>query len=424
MTKRILAVVLLFITSTSAWGWGIYGHKTVATIAYDNLTPATKTAVDKIIHDSGYNDSDTLAADGLDDTKTQSGPSTVTFVDLSTWADELRENHPNPYRDLTAGFHFIDIEVREPETEDTIEKWCDVTVKGSLKHHYCAVDEIDSNIATLKDASASEKQKFVALMFLVHLMGDIHQPLHCADDTDQGGNLKYFLFQGPHSTTGTETELHAVWDNLLAASSPSKAKMDSAVATLSSQLESEITQSDKTDWEQGTPTDWAWESFQIAKNKIYNLFQAGPQNVEIDSQGNVVKTGTGAHKKPVITQKVPFPDAFYTQEYRDIVNTQIKRAGLRLAYVLETTVGGAQGNIVPTKTPTDDSTPTASSDQVKVTKKTAKIYKAPNSGSEVIKVVSQGDVLDTVPGWQGNTYFEVKADGQDGYIYKGNVAPQ
>jgi S1/P1 Nuclease len=259
-----------------AFAWGPVGHETVAYIAEDHLTPVAKQAVESL-----------LGAD-------------LDLADVSNWADQVRLTS----RPETAGWHFIDIPDRRGGVVESDEpNFCS---QGS--HDNCVVNQIGLDEAQLANARATAVQKLEALKFLVHFVGDVHQPLHCADDSDRGGNEKVVRFVKPasRSTTGTKIKLHALWDRLIEIQTKESAR------ELASELEQSITDSELSSWQSGTPADWAWESFEIAHDAIYSEFSAGPT----DSSG------------------VALPRDYYSTKMRDIVNTQLERAGIRLAWVL------------------------------------------------------------------------------------------
>ena len=263
---------LIFISIQTGHAWGPVGHETVAYIAEDNLSPATK---EKISHILGPN---------------------VGLADVANWADEIRRSHSN-----TAPWHFIDLEVRQKLTEADEPRFCP---QGN-----CVVGQIDKDIAVLKSLT-DQKKKLEALKFLIHFMGDIHQPLHCADDEDKGGNEKIvrYVKPGGRSRKGTKLKLHALWDHLI------EVRTKEDPRDLATILESRITPTEKKKWRSGTAADWAWESYSIAKSKIYSEFPDGPTSN---------RTG------------IPLPRDYYTNEMRHIAEEQLEKAGIRLAFVLE-----------------------------------------------------------------------------------------
>ena len=141
---------------------------------------------------------------------------------------------------------------------------------------------------------------------MVHLMGDLHMPLHCADDSDKGGNDKLVRFKTPgRRGRGSKIKLHALWDRLI------EIHTDEDPRGLATDLEKEIKAMDRSVWTQDDEKAWAFESYQIAKTVIYKGMDPGPQ----DYTDNTL------------------PGDYY-EKMRPIVEQQLEKAGIRLAFVL------------------------------------------------------------------------------------------
>ena len=315
----LLAGLLLVLSNPGRLlAWGDFGHRVIAQIAWDNLNETATAKVKDMIRDTGYTQLDQLISDGLGEHASQEGmPTSITLLDLSVWPDHILADPE--YRLTTAPWHYTAIEYGPNEEKGSIDTFC--------HGNNCLTLQIDSEIAVLSDATASIKQKFVALVFLTNLVGDAHVPLNCADDNDQEGSAKYFTDKG-----GRAISLHGFWNNLLSGAPPAGSPTDYA-----RDLETQITADERKQWQDGTVYDWVWESYSIAATKIYPLptFQRGPQNVKVDSLGFMaLKNGL-----PTVTKKVPFPDEFYSDEYKTIMQDQLRKAGLRLAWLLNDALG-------------------------------------------------------------------------------------
>ena len=164
--SALLGTLLMIIPFYSTFAWGPIGHRVVGEIAYKNLSYFTKKKVEKIL----------------------SGES---MAKASTWADEIKSD-PAQYRH-TFDWHYMSWTSGESDYEYK-------EGSGKLK---IAIDE-QSKI--LKSDSSSVRDKLFALRFLIHLIGDLHQPLHVGNGHDRGGNdCKVFY----HSE---KTNLHRLWD--------------------------------------------------------------------------------------------------------------------------------------------------------------------------------------------------------------------
>jgi hypothetical protein len=181
-------VCLILITPTLSLGWGAGGHMMTAQIAFDRLNPRAKAQVRKLL-------------------AIPINPAAVTqrsknFINASHWADDLR---PFPEFDSFKELHFID----KPFSNDGTPL---PTVPPPN-----IVTALEENVNILK-TSTDNNARAQALRFIIHFVGDIHQPLHCATrvsaalpDGDRGGNSVSLKIRQPNGTTKT-TNLHSYWD--------------------------------------------------------------------------------------------------------------------------------------------------------------------------------------------------------------------
>lgn len=274
MPSYYLLTLLLFIPNL-VFAWGAVGHKTIAYIAQDRLTPEAKKAVRRLL-----------------------GPG-QNLVSVCTWADTVA--HVN--RPETAPWHYIQVNVRQEQNVYDLEDVC--------RDHQCVVDQIEQDEAVLRDKWSSFGAKKEALKFLVHFVGDVHQPLHCAEDNDRGGNDKWFRYHGSqgNSTHYTWVNLHSFWDNLL------EVKAKENPRKLATRLEQNFTTDDAASWQNDDPKAWAYESFRVARDHIYSELPSGPL-LEKNRWGR------------------DLPEDYYTDSMRQIVDERLEKAGVRLAYVL------------------------------------------------------------------------------------------
>jgi hypothetical protein len=258
------AALLLPASAAPALAWGSEGHHIAAEIAEQFLEPSTAHQV-----------RDLLAIDNE-----------TTLAQASTWADGIR-----PQRPETARWHYVNIPINPPEgTPPAYDARRDCPTGD------CVVAAIGRFEAVLRDKSAPPRQRLEALKWLVHLVADINQPLHCADNQDRGGNDVYVDFMG------RRTNLHAVWDSgILAAAHIS----DERAYAL--ELAHSISPAEAEKWRSGTPADWADDSYGVASNLIYGVWPHSP----------------GA---------LP---ASYEEKAIYVVQVQLEKAGVRLAAVLD-----------------------------------------------------------------------------------------
>jgi len=139
----------------------------------------------------------------------------------------------------------------------------------------------------------------LALKFLLHFVGDLHQPLHAADDHDAGGNRKLVSDEGVHPGN-----LHYYWDVEFVE------RLGADPRQVAATLSGEISEAQRHEWSSGTPADWAMETFALARRDAYGLLpRPGDQSTYTLSPA-------------------------YTKQAEQDVALQLSRAGIRLAFVL------------------------------------------------------------------------------------------
>lgn len=169
LSARALVLLLGLATGSHAFAWGSEGHQVIALIAQSQLTPSARAEVERLL---------------------ASEPG-ATLATISTWADE----HRNP---ATAPWHYVNF------PRDS----CNYNPERDCPDGRCVVDAIDKQSRILKFDVNPETQ-LRALKYVVHFVGDIHQPLHAGFGDDRGGNtyqLQAFM---------RGTNLHALWDGVM-----------------------------------------------------------------------------------------------------------------------------------------------------------------------------------------------------------------
>lgn len=249
LSSLVLAAALL--------SWGVTGHRTIGKIAADHLTPQATAAVRELIGDT-------------------------TLAEISTWPDEVRSQPA--YRN-TAPWHYINLppglSFAEFETK----------VKGMTRANvYSALLEQEQ---ILGSTASTRPQKIEALKYIVHFVGDLHQPMHVSREEDKGGNTIQLNYDGDG------TNLHALWDSKL---------IDHQGLTYEQMAEKydHATPAQIKQWQNEPLIQWIWESYQ-ASSQLY---------AEVD-----------AMKSRAI-------DDSYYQAHIAIVQDRIEKAGIRLAGVL------------------------------------------------------------------------------------------
>jgi hypothetical protein len=250
------ALALTILVASNALGWGREGHEVVSIIAERHLTEGTRERVRQIL-----------------------GPA-VSLAAASTWADDVRASRPE-----TASWHYIDIQLNASTVDPARD----------CPNRDCVTAAISRFAAVLRDNSASPEAKNEALKFVVHFVADLHQPLHCADNHDRGGNDVHVTF------FGEDANLHSLWDTLLIE------RIDSNPESYAKRLNSTLTDSDISTFERGTVEDWAVETHAVAVKVAYRALPPG--------------------QDPTLRQD-------YFQAVAPAVDLQLRRAAVRLALIL------------------------------------------------------------------------------------------
>jgi hypothetical protein len=255
-------IIAILCGSLPAFGWGPEGHSLVARLAAAHLTPAAAARVAEIL---GPND---------------------TLASISSWPDQIRRE-----RAATGPWHYVDIPIDQPHLD--MARDCP---KGE-----CVLAKIEDFKKVVVDPAATAVQRREALMFLVHFVGDMHQPLHCSDNKDKGGNDVKLDFFGKNSN------LHSAWDSGLIGR---MGKEDE----LFTRFSSDLTRKRANKWGKGTVEEWAEQSHKIAQKVVY---------------GKLPKAAAGGPVKL---------DAAYERVADPVIKSQIEKAGARLAALLNVTL--------------------------------------------------------------------------------------
>lgn len=270
-----LLLLLAFLPAASAYAWGAKGHSVVAEIAERGLSPNVAQQIREL----------TFAAP---------------LRDVASLPDDWRAQETRGERQGNTGaLHYSNI----PNDQATFDRARD------CKEDQCVVAAIEKYAAILKDKAQPRDKRREALIFVVHFMGDLHQPMHAAGgqvrnaetgqmEPDRGGNSVKVRY------LGTETNLHSMWDSMLIEWGP-----DTIDAYVEHLLEIETRGRPVEELQRGTIVDWINESHYAAVHESYDI-------------------GTGAI------------GARYAQKNIGVVYERLLRGGLRLRKVLEEALGG------------------------------------------------------------------------------------
>jgi hypothetical protein len=284
----IFASLLLFLLAAPAPAWWDDGHVVVARIAETYLTPEARAGIKGLLDEN------------------REGERAISDVRICTWADLIRSsgelNEKYPKNDT---WHYINIELK------VTAAFYKPGVDGND-----VVGAIERFQKVLKDPDAKKQDRKEALYFLVHFVGDLHQPLHCGNrEDDRGGNLQ--PVKSVRGKAEDRLNLHKVWDGHIAAA----ARGDLSVDDFAKRLGEEIKTEDRMAWSKGSAKDWAWESHEVCVARVYKFTD-----------------GTDLPKRDA--PAVELTDENYLKANVPFVLEQLKKGGVRLAAVLNECFAG------------------------------------------------------------------------------------
>jgi hypothetical protein len=234
--------------------WGLAGHRIVGHIAEMNLDPEILKTIRKKFNINH-------------------------LANVASWADAIKKSKHKP--DV---LHYTNIAVNHRTYNQ----------KRDCPRKRCVTEKIKEYESLLIDPESSQKIRMEAFKFLIHLVADVHQPMHLGYEKDRGGN-EIAVFFG-----GKPTNLHRVWDRdliFLAGKTPLQ---------FARKLNRSITSEDKKQWARGTPDDWSNESRVLVLDYGYRLQFSKGRELSLD----------------------------YIHGGRKIVEERLQRAGIRLAEML------------------------------------------------------------------------------------------
>jgi hypothetical protein len=283
MLIRLLTLLLFFAAAAPASAYWEYGHETVAKIAWVNVKPSTRAAMRRLLAKQAL----------LGTPECPAG----TIEQASYWPDcvkPLKAADGSSRFGYAYSWHYQNVDICKP-----------FDLQPACKDGDCVSAQIDRQGAILADRGAPAAKRVMALAFLVHFVGDLHQPLHAGDKGDKGGNdakVDYGVYAPPR------LNLHAVWDGLLA---------ERAISTPQS-LVRRYGAAERRRLGAGTAADWSRESWQVART-AYDAATGGRACAPYPARGALDAAAIG--------RLVP------------VARAEVTKGGLRLARLLDRALG-------------------------------------------------------------------------------------
>jgi hypothetical protein len=278
MIRRLLLLLAMLAAPSPALAWWEYGHETVARIAWLEASPRTRAEITRLLAQSRLLDTPTCPA--------------RTIADASYWPDCIKElgerfSYASPW-------HYQNVDICRP-----------FDLEAPCRDGNCVSAQIERQARLLADRRLPVRERIMALAFLVHFMGDLHQPMHGGDHGDLGGNrlrVSYGVIAG-------RTNLHLAWDGYLAERGMTTPPGNAAG------ILSEVSAVDRVSMRQGDVAAWSRESWEVSREFAYGTVLADP-------------CAATPEERPVITEEI-------TRRLIPIVRQQAARGGIRLARILD-----------------------------------------------------------------------------------------
>lgn len=276
----VLLGMAMLLAPRPAMAWWDMGHTTIARIAQANVAPKTRAAIAALLRHAPD-----LATPGCP---------VNSMAAASVWPDcikTLGDRFSYQY-----SWHYQNISICQP-----------YDVKVACPDGNCVTAQIDRNFRLLKDRKLPARERLMALAFLVHFVGDLHQPLHGADKGDLGGNRQRADY-GDYAPE--KLNLHTIWDGWLA---------ERAITT-PPPLVRRYSAAERAAMAGGGTEDWSRESWVLSRDMAYGLALGGDPCAQHEPKRGKLDQGA-------IEKLVP------------VVREQVEKAGLRLARLLDEALG-------------------------------------------------------------------------------------
>jgi hypothetical protein len=260
MRKLLFSLLFLALLSPrNLWAWGADGHRAVAKIAEDRLSRKAKRQIQQLLGNTS-------------------------LADVATWADDVRNT---PEYKHTAPWHFVNLPLGLdfPAYSQQLKQLPEANAYKALQE----------NLRLLGDTKQPREKRIEALKFVVHIVGDVHQPMHVSRAEDKGGNDIKLHYDGHDSN------LHRVWDSELI---KTQGLTYTQMATEYNHPKRKLARQ----WRHDSPEQWLFESYQLSQKQ----YAEAPADANLDQQ-------------------------YYTSHI-GVVDQRLQQGGIRLAEVLNKTL--------------------------------------------------------------------------------------
>lgn len=298
---KLFALIAFAVSLVPSLGhaWGPEGHNVIANVAYQRLSPDLRAKFDAIMAGGRG-----LQVTYTDDRGREHNCGARTINQLANWPDCVR--YGGKYAD-TYGAHFNDIPYcPKPPKANTPASAC----AGGV----CATKFLPLKIAELKAAETRPFERAAALAFVVHIVGDMHQPLHMIDNHDKGGN-------GIHATfEGRKINLHQIWDGTVVTEA-----YDTIAEAMNGTMD--LATRHEPDWSRGHPGQADFDSWAAASHRL-----------AVDAY-NAVKPALSCEGPDNLDHEI---GQDYLNRFVPSVKAQLAKGAVRLSDILKDALGAAR----------------------------------------------------------------------------------
>ena len=280
--RTVILFLAALVVASPAAAWWEYGHESVARIAMDSVRPDTRAAIQRL-----------LARGRLLETPDCS----VATIELASYWPDCVKTLGDRFSHA-ASWHYQNVDICKP-----------FDLKAACKDGHCVSAQIERMARLLADRQLPERERLMALAFLVHFVGDLHQPMHAGDRGDKGGND----VKANYGFVAGRTNLHSIWDGYLAERAIStppggpRAILASAPAQERAALAG------------GTVEVWSREGWEAARTYAYASLVGEP-------------CGPRPEARPTLSEAE-------VRKLIPLVRRQVLAGGLRLARLLDDALG-------------------------------------------------------------------------------------
>lgn len=313
LAMALLVVAIGQLQPSSANAWGKFGHLSICDLAYRNLTPTSRDVLKSLLKSN---------SGGI----TVPGRGRMPDEHYSSFNVACLEEDVIPRRH--ADDHFINV-------DRSVSQIADESCPGTGE---CILAGIKRDFAILKDISQTPQERVFALMALGHWIGDIHQPLHISFADDRGGNGIDIALSGKCGTSKIRADkLHAVWDNCLLESGVFERVRQRADFKKSwgprtityravDTLQANTSLAQEISFVGTDPVPWANESFQVTLDPAVLYCVKVAARCQYSATQAVLTTAGPKRMQPI--------DQAYLAAFRDVAQERVRRAGFRLAHLM------------------------------------------------------------------------------------------